>query len=108
MRGVPNDRAILNPERLWRLMSHAGDLRDAQGGRPLIDHVQPERVDLRVSLAEAAIFKEGTRTDRTARRVLEQQEALRCEKGMKVSVFRKLGDSHEGGRCKRRAWRGIE
>ena len=95
MRGVPNDRAILNPERLWRLMSHAGDLRDAQGGRPLIDHVQPERVDLRVRLAEAAIFKEGTRADRTARRVLEQQEVIRREEGLKVSVFRESGEVHQ-------------
>ena len=96
MRGVPDDRAILNPERLGRLMGDAGGLRDAQRGRPLLDHVQPESVDLRVSLAEAAILKESTRADRTARRVLEQQETLRHEESLKVCVFRESRDSHEG------------
>ncbi len=97
MRGVPDDGAILNQERLGRLMGDAGGLRDAQRGRPLLDHMQPEGVDLRVSLAEAAILKESTRADRTARRVLEQKEAFRRKERLKVRVFREPCDSHEGG-----------
>ena len=95
MRGVPNDRAILNPERLWRLMSHAGDLRDAQGGRSLIDYVQPERVDLRVSFAEASIFKEGTRADRATRRMFEEQERPSTKEAFEISVFGKSGEVHQ-------------
>ena len=94
MRGVPDDGAISNPERLGRLMGDAGGLRDAQRRRPLLDHVQPESVDLRVSLAEAPVFKEGAGADRTARAVLEEQERFSTEKSFKVSVYGKLCEGH--------------
>lgn len=108
MRGVPDDRAILNPERLRRLMRYAGRFREGEGSWPLLYHVQPEGVDLRVSLAEAAILEESTRADRTARRVLEEQESLCCEESLKVCVFRELSDSHEGDRFRRGRGLGIE
>jgi hypothetical protein len=91
----PGDSTIPNPERLWGFVGYTGRLGDLEGGRPLVYHVKPERVDFRVGLAEALEFKEGAGADWTARRVLEEQETVSGKEEFKFSVYGKSSEGHQ-------------